>query len=57
MVSCNFVSDKIWFWSEPVGMKSPKVTGELKGGWLEKEAAIDIALMCAAQGHPVPIFR
>lgn len=43
--------------SEPVGSKAPTLTGTLKGGWMNSEAASSIVQFCPAQGYPVPSFR
>ncbi|XP_025152780.1 Down syndrome cell adhesion molecule-like protein Dscam2 isoform X30 [Harpegnathos saltator] len=43
--------------TEPVGSKAPTLTGVLKGGWMESEAASSVVQFCPAQGYPVPSFR
>ncbi|RLU22420.1 hypothetical protein DMN91_004698 [Ooceraea biroi] len=42
---------------EPVGGKAPALTGDLKGGWKQRDAGFTVVLFCPAQGHPVPSFR
>lgn len=42
---------------EPIGSKSPSFSSGSKLAWFEIQADHDFALICPAQGFPVPHFR
>ncbi|KAH9631225.1 hypothetical protein HF086_005996 [Spodoptera exigua] len=42
---------------EPIGFKSPSFSSGSKLAWFEIHQNQDFALICPAQGYPVPIFR
>ncbi|KAI5709493.1 hypothetical protein M8J75_000679 [Diaphorina citri] len=42
---------------EPVGSKAPKFSSDLKLSMFERHAGQSFALLCSAQGYPVPFFR
>lgn len=42
---------------EPIGSKSPSFSSGSKSAWFEIEQGDDFALLCLAQGYPVPIYR
>ncbi|XP_050561818.1 cell adhesion molecule Dscam2 isoform X44 [Spodoptera frugiperda] len=43
--------------TEPIGSKSPSFSSGSKLAWFEIQQNQDFALLCPAQGYPVPIFR
>ncbi|XP_072939086.1 cell adhesion molecule Dscam1 isoform X17 [Epargyreus clarus] len=43
--------------TEPIGSKSPSFSSGSKLAWFEISSAQDFALLCPAQGFPVPVFR
>ncbi|XP_046962725.1 Down syndrome cell adhesion molecule-like protein Dscam2 isoform X37 [Vanessa cardui] len=43
--------------TEPIGSKSPSFSSGSKLAWFEISSLQDFALLCPAQGFPVPVFR
>ncbi|XP_059046515.1 cell adhesion molecule Dscam2 isoform X32 [Achroia grisella] len=43
--------------TEPIGSKSPSFSSGSKLQWFEIRTSEDFALLCPAQGFPVPLFR
>ncbi|XP_047019448.1 Down syndrome cell adhesion molecule-like protein Dscam2 isoform X34 [Helicoverpa zea] len=43
--------------TEPIGSKSPSFSSGSKLAWFEIRQKQDFALICPAQGYPVPLFR
>lgn len=42
---------------DPVGIKSPTFSSDLKGTIFNRRANADIVLLCQSQGYPVPDHR
>lgn len=47
----------IYLFLDPVGIKSPAFSSDLKGTIFTRHANSDIVLLCQSQGYPVPEYR
>lgn len=42
---------------EPIGFKAPMLSSDVRGVMITKRKASGFALLCPAQGYPIPNFR
>lgn len=45
------------FFLEPEGLRTPRLNSDVKSITLERSAGFALALLCEAQGYPMPLFR
>jgi len=42
---------------DPVGVKAPSLSSDVKRSWIERQIKKEIGLLCLAQGSPVPLSQ